>query len=120
MNPRLAHPDCDGPILKQMKSPEVSSYKENEFAPILPMSRRKMFPDLFCPETPALDGRRGNLGGASPVTLKGLPPATFGIAGLDPLGDEAILDAKLLTEQAVPTDVHLFKGCTPWISENWR
>ncbi|EME44346.1 hypothetical protein DOTSEDRAFT_44598 [Dothistroma septosporum NZE10] len=110
MIPCLAHPECYEPVLKQMKSPEISSYRENEFAPILPMSRMKMFTDLLYPKTPALDDRRANPSGASPEELKGLPPATFGIAGLDPLRDEAILYAKLLTEQGVPTDVHIFKG----------
>ncbi|KAK4610628.1 AB hydrolase superfamily protein [Fulvia fulva] len=110
MIPCLVHPDCYEPVRKQMKSPEISSYKENEFAPILPVSRMKMFTKLLFSEIPALDDRRANPGGASPEDLKGLPPATFGIAGLDPLRDEAILYAKLLTEQGVPTDVHLFRG----------
>ena len=110
MIPCLVHPDCYEPMLKQMKSPEVSSYKENEFAPILPMTRFKMFTTLLYERTPSLDDRRANPGGASPEELRGLPPTIFGIAGLDPLRDEAILYAKLLTEQDVPTDVHLFKG----------
>jgi acetyl esterase/lipase len=34
----------------------------------------------------------------------------LGIAGLDPLRDEALLYAKLLSEAGVPTETRLFKG----------
>ena len=36
--------------------------------------------------------------------------SVFGIAGLDPLRDEGLLYAKMLTEAGVPTDTSLFKG----------
>ncbi|CAK4026369.1 AB hydrolase superfamily [Lecanosticta acicola] len=111
MIPCLAHPDCYAPQLAQMKSPEISSYRENEFAPILPLSRMRMFCGLLFPDgPPSLEDRKFNVGNAPPDEVQGLPPATFGIAGLDPLRDEAILYAKLLAENGVATNVHLFKG----------
>lgn len=111
MIPCLAHPDGYGPLLAQMKSPEISSYKENENAPILPLSRFRMFISLLFPDgPPSQDDRRYNVSTAPPSEVKDLPPTTFGIAGLDPLRDEGLLYAKLLTESGVATSTHVFKG----------
>lgn len=109
--PALAHLDtyAEGP-LKHMKSPEISSYVENEFAPVLPKATVEFFINLLKTGTPDLKDTKLNIVNASPEEVKGLPPTVFGIAGLDPLRDEALLYAKLLTEAGVPTDIRLFKG----------
>jgi acetyl esterase/lipase len=112
MIPALAHLEtyAEGP-LKKMKSPEVSSYVENENAPLLPMSVVRYFTSsLKGPGTPDLKDTKLNIVNATPDEVKGMPPTVFGIAGLDPLRDEGLLYAKLLSEAGVPTDVNLFKG----------
>ena len=109
MIPRLAHMDPEAQS-KYMAEGSKSSYKENEFAPILPVSRIHFFDDLIHPQAQSADDHKINVGGATPEEVQGLPPVTFGIAGLDPLRDEALLYAKLLADNGVATDVHIFKG----------
>ncbi|PKS08503.1 hypothetical protein jhhlp_004887 [Lomentospora prolificans] len=101
---------CYEPQLKKMKDPSISSYKENENAPILPMKVCKFFSDLLKIENPQVDDLKLNPGNATPEQVKGLPPTVFGITGLDPLRDEGLLYAKMLAEAGVPTDISLFKG----------
>ncbi|KAL0940144.1 alpha beta hydrolase fold-3 domain containing protein [Colletotrichum truncatum] len=108
--PCLAHVDCYEGHLKRMRDPSISSYKENENAPVLPRSMIDMFLGLLKIENPDYYDLRLNPGNASSDQVRGLPPTTFGIAGLDPLRDEGLLYAKLLTEAGVPTDVHIFQG----------
>ncbi|KAF9874365.1 alpha beta hydrolase fold-3 domain containing protein [Colletotrichum karsti] len=108
--PCLAHPDCWDGHLKRLKDPSVSSYKENENAPILPRSMIDLFIGLLKIEKPDSNDLRLNPGNATSDQVKGLPPTALGIAGLDPLRDEGLLYAKHLTEAGVPTDVHIFKG----------
>ncbi|KAF2446640.1 hypothetical protein P171DRAFT_263246 [Karstenula rhodostoma CBS 690.94] len=97
--------------LKWMKSPEISSIVENENAPILPMSTVRYFMELLkIPKLDLKDTRLNTLTAASAENVKGLPPTMLGIAGLDPLRDEALLYGKLLSEAGVPTEVRLFKG----------
>ncbi|SMY30012.1 unnamed protein product [Zymoseptoria tritici ST99CH_1A5] len=110
MIPCVVHEQLAGPLLAQMKDSTVSSYKENEFAPILPLSRMRLFNGLAYPKLPDASDRRANPGLATGQEVEGLPPATVGICGLDPLRDEAFLYASLLAENGVPTNVHLFKG----------
>ena len=98
MIPLVVHEDCYEPYLGQLKDPSLSSYKENEFAPILPLTRLRFFNKLLFPTSPDAGDRRANPGLASSEEVKGLPPATFGICGLDPLRDEGLLYAKLLQE----------------------
>jgi acetyl esterase/lipase len=110
--PPLSHHEtyAEGPM-KLMKSPEISSIVENENAPILPMTAVRLFTALLkIPKVDLKDTRMNILSAASPDEVKGLPPTMFGIAGLDPLRDEALLYAKMLSEAGVPTDVRLFKG----------
>ncbi|KAK7179443.1 hypothetical protein DPSP01_011515 [Paraphaeosphaeria sporulosa] len=110
--PALAHCEtyAEG-ALKLMKSQEISSIVENENAPILPMSAVRTFTQLLkIPNTDLKDVRINTLTAASAEDVKGLPPTMFGIAGLDPLRDEALLYGKLLSEAGVPTEVRLFKG----------
>jgi acetyl esterase/lipase len=92
------------------KKLKVSSYVENEDAPLLPMKVVEYFTGLLKVPTPDLKDTKVNIVNASEEEVKGLPPTVFGIAGLDPLRDEALLYAKLLAEADVPTDITLFKG----------
>ncbi|KAL1955021.1 hypothetical protein VTO42DRAFT_312 [Malbranchea cinnamomea] len=39
-----------------------------------------------------------------------MPPTVFGVAGRDPLRDEALVYAKLLSENGVPTKVDVYPG----------
>lgn len=110
--PALAHLEtyAEGP-LKLMKSPEVSSIVENEHAPILPMKVVRLFTALLkIPKVELHDTKINILTTALANDVKGLPPTMIGVAGLDPLRDEALLYAKLLSEAGVPTEVRLFKG----------
>lgn len=109
--PALAHIDTYADAqLREMKSPEVSSYVENEFAPILPKATAQFFIDLLKTGKPDIKDTKLNPGNATSEEVKGMPPTLFGIAGLDPLRDEALLYAKRLAEAGVPTDIRLFKG----------
>ena len=87
------------PYLDQLKDPSLSSWKENEFAPVLPVSRIEFFNSMLFPNgPPSKDDRRANPGLATGEEVQKLPPATFGICGLDPLRDEGLLFAKMLSE----------------------
>jgi acetyl esterase/lipase len=92
------------------KKLKVSSYVENEHAPILPRKTVEFFMGLLKIGKVDLKDTKLNIVNASEEEVKGLPPTVFGIAGLDPLRDEGLLYAKLLTEANVPTEVRLFKG----------
>lgn len=87
-------------LFEKLKDPKASSWVENENAPLLPVSRVKLFTQLLIPQDTVLgeEDRRVNPGAASLEEVKGLPPATFGIAGLDPLRDEALLYAEHLAQ----------------------
>ncbi|KAF1974478.1 alpha/beta hydrolase fold-3 domain-containing protein [Bimuria novae-zelandiae CBS 107.79] len=110
--PILAHHEtyAEGPM-KQMKSREISSIVENENAPVLPMKACYAFTSLLkIPKVELEDPKTNVLTAATADVVKGMPPTIFGVAGLDPLRDEALLYAKLLAEANVPTEVRLFKG----------
>ncbi|KAH8725443.1 Alpha/Beta hydrolase protein [Phaeosphaeriaceae sp. PMI808] len=92
------------------KKLNVSSYVENEHAPLLPRKAIDFFTGLLKVSRIELKDTKLNHVNATEKEVKGLPPAVFGIAGLDPLRDEALLYAKLLSESNVPTEVRLFKG----------
>jgi acetyl esterase/lipase len=92
------------------KKLKVSSYVENEHAPLLPKRVIDYFTGLLMTGTPDLKDTKLNLVNSTEDEVRGLPPTVFGIAGLDPLRDEALLYAKLLSEANVPTDIRLFKG----------
>lgn len=98
------------PQLEKLKDPSISSYVENENAPVLPKRTIRFFVDLLKTGTPDVRDTKLNPGNATPEEVKWMPPAVFGIAGLDPLRDEGLLYAKMLAEAGVPTDVSLFKG----------
>lgn len=98
MIPLLVHKDCHGPLLSQLTDPSVSSYTENADAPILSANVIDTFVELLKIENADPKDLKINPGNASAEQVKGLPPTTFGIAGLDPLRDEGLLYAKLLSE----------------------
>lgn len=101
MIPALVYtgPQCNhGSQTALLKSPEVSSYKQNEFAPLLPVERINQFNSLLRIAHPDPEDRRLNPGNATPEEVKLLPPTTLGVAGHDPLRDEGLLFGKLLAE----------------------
>jgi len=98
MIPCVVNMYCYEPQLKKLKNPSVSSYEECKDAPILPIDRCKTFTDLLKIENPQVYDLKLNPGNATLDQVKGLPPTVFGIAGRDPLRDEGLLYAKLLTD----------------------
>ncbi|KKK21187.1 hypothetical protein ARAM_004673 [Aspergillus rambellii] len=112
MIPPLVHYDCYESQLKRLRDPQVSSWVENCNAPFLPLERMKLFMKLLGIESvKSLAGDlRLNPGNATAEQVRGLPPVTFGIAGLDPLRDGALFYAQLLSETGVPTRTNVFKG----------
>ncbi|KAG5980917.1 hypothetical protein E4U55_003474 [Claviceps digitariae] len=110
MIPCLVHLDALGPQLKKLKDASKSSYKENEDAPVLPVRVIRMFSDLLQSGTPDPFDLRLSPGNASVEDVRGLPPTTFGVAGLDAFRDEALLYSELLAEAGVPTDTYVFPG----------
>lgn len=91
-------------------APGKSSYIENKDAPILPLKTVDFFTGLL--KTPPADYKdtKVNIVNYAEEDVRGMPPTVFGIAGLDPLRDEALLYAQTLTQAGVPTDITLFKG----------
>ncbi|USP78575.1 hypothetical protein yc1106_05849 [Curvularia clavata] len=87
-----------------------SSYIENANAPILTKDVTEFFTGLLKTGIPDFKDTKLNIVNATIEEVKGMPPTVFGIAGLDPLRDEALLYAKTLTEANVPTNITLFKG----------
>ncbi|KAL4732207.1 hypothetical protein ACLX1H_001215 [Fusarium chlamydosporum] len=98
MIPCLAHVDCYEPQLKKMKDPTISSYKQNELAPMFSLAELRWFTSLLKIESPDVNDLKINPGNATPDQVKGMPPTVIGIAGLDPLRDEGLLYAKMLAE----------------------
>ncbi|CAI7622585.1 unnamed protein product [Penicillium discolor] len=110
MIPALVYTKCYESQLRQIKCPSVSSYSQNENAPILNMRRKQLFNGLLQVENPDPTDKRLNPGLLSSEEAAMLPPTTLGIAGYDPLRDEGLLYGKLLTENGVPTNINVFKG----------
>lgn len=108
--PCLASPYTYDEVVGKHLVPGKSSYVENENAPILPLKTVEFFTALL--KAPKADPKdtKTNIVNASDDEIRGLPPTVFGIAGLDPLRDEALVFAKKLAEANVPTEVTLFKG----------
>lgn len=98
MIPCLLHKDCYDRYLSQMKNPAVSSYVENRAALILPQATIDNFLGLLQIKAPDPEDFRLNPGNVPIEQVKGLPPTTIGVAGADPLRDEGLLFAKMLSE----------------------
>ncbi|KAL3602239.1 hypothetical protein FPOAC2_06539 [Fusarium poae] len=98
MIPCLAHVDCYEPQLNKMKDPSISSYKQNELAPMFSLAEFRWYTSLLKIENPRVDDLKINPGNATPEQVQGMPPTVIGIVGLDPLRDEGLLYAKMLTE----------------------
>lgn len=98
MIPALVYHECYASQLKLLKDPGLSSYKQNEFAAILPLERVKQFNALLNIKDPDPEDRRLNPGNATAEEVRHLPPTIFGIAGADPLRDEALFYGKLLAD----------------------
>ncbi|KAJ5098028.1 hypothetical protein N7532_005029 [Penicillium argentinense] len=112
MIPCLVQLDNYAPRQEKLRSPELSSLVQCAEAPILPISRIKLFMSLLGVDQIKYNGRdhRLNPGNASAEEVKDLPPTTFGLAGNDPLRDEGFFYAQLLNENKVPTNVNVFRG----------
>jgi acetyl esterase/lipase len=100
MIPWLVQMDSYAPRQEMLRSPELSSLVQCASAPILPTSRIQLFSSLL-----GVDGldyaanyRRLNPGNTTAEEVKDLPPTAFGVAGNDPLRDEGLFYAKLLSE----------------------
>lgn len=98
MIPPLVSQACYEGQLAQLADPSLSSWIQNEHAPILPKERCEFFNSLLDVKDPVGEGLKLSPGNATPDQVKGLPPTVFGITGMDPLRDEGLLYAKLLTE----------------------
>ncbi|KAF9889915.1 hypothetical protein FE257_006787 [Aspergillus nanangensis] len=103
--------------VERLRDPSVDSYVQNAGAPILPVERARLFTGLLKVEDHGQgreleleEDRRLSPGVATGEEVRGLPPAVFGVAGRDPLRDEGLLFARLLSENGVPTDVNVFSG----------
>ncbi|KAK2768894.1 hypothetical protein FQN53_006241 [Emmonsiellopsis sp. PD_33] len=94
----------------EFRDASVSSYVQCENAPILSIKQTMFFTGLLDVKDPSPEDRRLSPGLATPQEAKGLPPSTFGVAGNDPLRDEGLLFAKMLSEAGVPTKVDVFRG----------
>lgn len=99
MIPCLVHQACYGSIQAQIKEPSLSSYVQCRNAPILPMTRRKLFGDLLKIESSHIQDKRLSPGLATENEDRNLPPTTLGVAGNDTLRDEGLLFGKRLAEQ---------------------
>ncbi|KAL2868985.1 alpha/beta hydrolase [Aspergillus lucknowensis] len=112
MIPGLVHYGCYEPQLRRLRDPSVSSWVQNRDAPVLPLERVKLFTGLLGVHGgKEVEGDlRLNPGNATAEQVRGLPPATFGVAGRDPLRDEGLLFAQLLSENGVPTQTNVFRG----------
>ncbi|CDM31289.1 hypothetical protein DTO013E5_78 [Penicillium roqueforti] len=112
MIPCLVHGDHYAPRLELLKSPDLSSYVQCAEAPVLPVTRMRLFTDLLgiSEAKDAAADRRMSPGNATAEEVKDLPPTTFGIAGNDPLRDEGLFYGQHLAENGIPTNVHVFPG----------
>lgn len=110
MIPPIVNASCYEKFAAELAGP--SSLVQCAEAPVVPAWRIKFFVDLLMGGAPVdPEDYLLNPGNAPVEKLVGLPPTTFGICGMDPLRDEALIWAKWITEKAgVPTDIHLIPG----------
>ena len=84
--PHTCHTDA---FPTELIAPGKGSYEENEYAPILPLSRIKFFNELLDVSNPK--DKYYSILLASDAEMIGLPATHFLVAGRDPLRDEALL-----------------------------
>lgn len=97
MIPCVVQEPCYQGVGDTLQNPSMSSYEENEFAPILPLARLRLFNSLLgLSEVIDPSDRMLNPGLATTSEVQGLPPTVMGVAGLDPLRDEGLLFARKL------------------------
>jgi acetyl esterase/lipase len=100
MIPALMHHECCEPQIMRLRDPQASSWVQNHDAPILPVERVKLFTKLL--EVGGGKEMEGDLrlnpGNVTAEKVYGLPPTTIAVAGRDPLRDEGLLYARLLSE----------------------
>lgn len=96
--PCLVHQSCYSPIRSQIEDDASSSYVQCQDAPILPMSRRKLFGDLLRVQDPHADDPRLNPGLLDQHEARRMPPTTLLVAGNDTLRDEGLLYGKMLAD----------------------
>ena len=98
MIPAVVSAKCYAPQFARLTDPFVSSYVENEHAPILSRDECEFYVGMLEIADPEGEGLKVSPGNATPGQVRGMPPTVFGIAGLDPLRDEGLLYAKMLAE----------------------
>ncbi|OJJ66040.1 hypothetical protein ASPBRDRAFT_60048 [Aspergillus brasiliensis CBS 101740] len=95
----LVHHDCHEPQLLKLRIINASSWVTNWDAPILPRRTMEFYTLLLGVRNKRRSG--GNLrlypGNATAEQVRGLSPVMLGLAGLDPLRDEVLLYAELLS-----------------------
>ena len=102
MTPCLYHYACRPRRLDACLAPAAKggSYKQNQNAPVLPVWKIEFFMNqLKAPLPIDPDDYLLNPGNMPREKARGLPPATFGVSGADPLRDEGLLFAKMLSER---------------------
>jgi acetyl esterase/lipase len=102
LTPCVYHNDCSPRRLDAglASSAAGGSYAQCKDAPVLPVWKIKFFLEQLKVALPVdPDDFVLNPGNIPPEMAVGLPPAAFGVSGADPLRDEGLLFAKMLTEQ---------------------
>jgi acetyl esterase/lipase len=78
----------------------VSSLEQCKDAPVLPVWKMRFFIGLLGVKVPVdAEDYVLNPGNVPAERVRGLPPATFGISGADPLRDEGLLFARMLADK---------------------
>lgn len=98
MVPNLININVRPAVPSQVRDPTLSSYETNKDAPVLPVKMIQYFTDLLKLENPDPRDLRLSPGNATMEQVRGFPPTTVGVSGMDPLRDEGLLFAKMLTE----------------------
>lgn len=102
LTPCVYHFACSPRRLDAGLAPSAGggSYEQHKDAPVLPRWKIEFFIGLLKAPLPIdPDDHVLNPGNMPPEKARGLPPATFGISGADPLRDEGLLFAKMLSER---------------------
>ncbi|KEY74439.1 hypothetical protein S7711_04477 [Stachybotrys chartarum IBT 7711] len=110
MVPVLSHLETRLAQLAKSEESHLSSYESNKNANMLSLAEWRATLDLLKIPDPDPRDLRINIMNATLEEVKGLPPTTIGVCGLDILRDDGLEYGKLLAEAGVPTEVHMFRG----------